>query len=51
MLVHVDARAGRSAPMADGVLAAFTALHERHRVLPAPAEVGRTMRIVHRPRD
>lgn len=51
MLVHVDAREGRSSPIPGPVHAALSALLERHRALPAPAEVGRTMRIVRKARD
>jgi acyl-CoA thioester hydrolase len=51
MLVHVDSGAGRSSPIPGPVHAALSALHTRHLGLPAPAEVGRTMRIVRAARD
>lgn len=45
MLVHVDMRAGRSAPMLDGVAAAVHAIVQAHADLPVPPQVGSVMQI------
>ena len=41
MLVHVDATAGRSSPVRDGVRAQVAALAEAHAALPRPMRAGR----------
>ena len=45
LLVHVDSRAGRSAPMPPDVAARVAAVHRAHARLPVPSDVGRPMRI------
>lgn len=48
VLVHVDARSGRSAPMPGHLQQRLAAVHARHRDLAVPDVVGRSMGI---PRD
>jgi carnitine 3-dehydrogenase len=48
MLVHVDTRAGRSAPMALELLDRVRAVRRAHAILPTPALVGRPLAIRHR---
>ena len=45
MLVHVDSRAARSAPMPADLAERMTELQSAHRALPLPDGVGRPMRI------
>ena len=45
MLVHVDTRAGRSAPVLPGPAAAVAAVTAAHANMPAPPEAGRRMTI------
>ncbi len=45
MLVHVDMRAGRSAPILPDVAAALQAIAAAHSVLPVPPQVGSVMRL------
>lgn len=45
MLVHVDSRAGRSAPMPPGLALRVAAIYRAHAPLPRPEVVGRPMRI------
>jgi len=45
MLVHVDTRAGRSAPIPADIAARLTAIRRAHSVLAVPDVVGRPMRI------
>ncbi len=45
MLVHVDMRAGRSAPILPHVAAARGAIRDAHDDLPVPAQVGRVMQL------
>ena len=45
MLVHVDSRVGRSAPMPDDLAGRVAAIHRAHAELPVPEAVGRPMRI------
>ena len=48
MLVHVDSKAAKSAPIPDSVAAALTAIKQSHSKLPTPPEIGRTMKIKHK---
>ncbi len=43
--IHVDLATGRSAPFPDDVLERIRAMHEAHRHLPVPAQVGRAIGI------
>jgi carnitine 3-dehydrogenase len=45
MLVHVDARAERSAPLPDDLLERVAMVARAHRTLPVPEVVGRPMGI------
>ncbi len=45
MLVHVDSRAGRSAPMPPDIALHLEAIHRAHAALAVPAAVGKPMRI------
>jgi carnitine 3-dehydrogenase len=45
MLVHVDSRVGRSAPMPGDLAGRVAAIHRAHAELPVPEAVGRPMRI------
>ncbi len=45
MLVHVDMKAGRSAPILPKVAAALAAINEAHSHLPIPPQVGTVMRL------
>ena len=44
MLLHVDTKAGRAAPIADGPARALAAVWEVHRKMEAPAFLGRVMK-------
>ena len=48
MLVHVDTRAGRSAPLLDGPAAAVAAITAAHALMPTPPEAGSRMAIAPR---
>lgn len=48
ILVHVDARSGRSAPMPEHLQQRLAAIHARHRELAVPDVVGRVMGIARR---
>jgi carnitine 3-dehydrogenase len=43
MFVHVDARTGKSAPLAPGPLGRLEAIRDAHAALPRPAEAGRAI--------
>ena len=45
MLIHVDLTIGRSSPMQPRVHTAVSAIYERHKLLPRPANAGRQMQI------
>jgi carnitine 3-dehydrogenase len=45
MLVHVDMRAGRSAPMPPDLVSRLEAIRQAHENLPLPDAVGKPMRI------
>ena len=45
MLVHVDSKAAKSAPIPDSVAIALTAIRRTHSQLTTPPEIGRTMKI------
>jgi acyl-CoA thioester hydrolase len=45
MLVHVDTRAGKSAPMPEELAERVDAVRRAHASLPVPAAVGRPLRI------
>ncbi len=45
MLVHVDTRAGRSAPMPRTLARCLESIHRAHNELALPETVGRPMRI------
>ena len=46
MLLHVDSRAAKAAPIPDSVARALRAIKLSHSRLPTPPEVGRTMKII-----
>lgn len=48
MLMHVDSKIGKSAPISDSVATALTAIKQSHSRLASPPEVGRTMKIKHK---
>lgn len=45
MMIHVDSRIVRSAPMSDETLARFAQLHTSHSTLPQPEQVGHRIQI------
>jgi acyl-CoA thioester hydrolase len=45
MLLHVDMKAGRSAPILPEVAAALTAIATAHMALPVPPQVGSVMQL------
>ena len=48
MLVHVDSKAAKSAPIPTSVASALSAIKQSHSKLPTPPEIGRTMKIQHK---
>ncbi len=48
MLVHVDSKAAKSAPIPDSVALALTTIKQSHTRLPTPPEIGRKMKIKHK---
>jgi len=48
MLVHVDMKAGKSAPILPHVAEALLAVFEVHKHVPTPENVGRVMKIKHK---
>ena len=48
MLVHVDSKAAKSAPIPDSVAVALKAIKQSHSKMPIPPEIGRTMKIKHK---
>jgi carnitine 3-dehydrogenase len=48
MLVHVDMKLGKSAPILPNVAEALTAIYEVHKHVPTPENVGRVMKIKHK---
>ena len=48
MLVHVDSKAAKSAPIPYSVAVALKAIKQSHSKMPIPPEIGRTMKIKHK---
>ena len=48
MLVHVDSKAAKSAPIPDSVAVALKAIKQSHSKMQIPPEIGRTMKIKHK---
>ena len=48
MLVHVNSKAAKAAPIPTAVATALTAIKQSHSRLATPPEVGRTMKIKHK---
>ena len=48
MLVHVDSKAAKSAPIPDSVAVALKTIKQSHSKMQIPPEIGRTMKIKHK---